>query len=163
MVLLAQQPCRFHQRLHIILRPRNIPSHRLSVMIPITASAVHTSSSLFLSHNQFTETFHPCKSITTVGGSVTGSRNQKLPCPIVLSPLRTYLQCWYPVLCVVSTNTPDIGTLVAGLLGLSTSLLHTSSSNLSLGSHHGLEHRKHGTVIFLRSFDLSWMSLHSAS
>ena len=74
---------------HILLRPRNIPSHRLSMMIPITASAIHTSSSLFLSHNQFTETFHPCKSITTVGGSVTGSRNQKLPCPIVLSPLRT--------------------------------------------------------------------------
>ena len=46
---------------HILLRPRNIPSHRLSMVQPITASAVHTSSSLFLSHNQFAETFHPCE------------------------------------------------------------------------------------------------------
>ena len=107
---------------HILLRPRNIPSHRLSMVQPITASAVHTSSSLFLSHNQFAETFHPCQLITTVGGSVTGSRNQQLPCPIVLSPLRTHLQCWYPVLCVVFTNTPDNSTLVVRRLGTSTSV-----------------------------------------
>ena len=54
-----------------------------------------------------------------------------------------------PLCCVSHSLThPTTDTLVVRLLGLSTSVrartvfLHTSSSNLSLGSHHGLEHRK---------------------